>query len=134
MTVVKGGRGLISGSVAGGVSAVAAPSCFPLATAGTVLAATCGGESESDVGRAVVSVGSDVAFAMAEGTVKKTWICRARNILKRKINWRRKISLDGDFPDDMYAVCECYSLISRTGNLHYHFCDVATWQNTRLST
>jgi hypothetical protein len=75
--------------------------------------------------RLVVSIGSDVAFAMAEGTVKKTWICRARNILKGKNKWRRNFFLGGDLPDDMYAVCEWYSLISRTRNLHYHFCDVA---------
>ena len=59
---------LISGSVSGGVTAAAAPSCLPLATAETVLAATSGDESESEAKRAFESAGSDVAFAMAEGT------------------------------------------------------------------
>jgi hypothetical protein len=80
MTVMKGGGGVISGSVAGGVAPAAALSCLPLATAEAVLAATkC---SESDAGRAVVSVGSDVSFATAEGTVNKIWIGRVRKVLK----------------------------------------------------
>jgi hypothetical protein len=70
---------------------------------------------------------------MAEGTVNKIWIGRVRKVLKRKNIWRREILLDGDLPDDMYAVCEWYSPMSRTDNLQYHFHEVTDLSNTRLS-
>jgi hypothetical protein len=88
-----------SGSVTGGVIATAAAqSCLPLAAAETLLAATIGGESESEAGRAVESVGSDIAFAMAEGTGSKTWIGRARKFFKDRDTRQLEIPLNGICP------------------------------------
>ena len=75
-----------------------------------------------------VTIGSDVAFAMVEGTlpkpVYKAWIGRISKLFRDKSIWRHGVSLDGDLPSDMHAMCDWYSPIEGTGDLKYHFGEV----------
>ena len=71
------------------------------------------------------SMGSDVAFAMAEGPAAspthRWWIGRVCKLFKGKAQYRGSISLNEELPSDMFAVCEWYSAISGTENLKFHF-------------
>ena len=54
-----------------------------------------------------VSIGSDVAFAMDEGTGSsrqiKFWIGRVVKLFKGRATWRRPVPVDGDLPTDIFA-------------------------------
>ena len=72
-----------------------------------------------------VSIGSDVAFAMDEGTGSsrqiKYWIGRVVKLFKGRATWRRPVPVDGDLPTDIFAVCEWYSEVKQSGGLRFRF-------------
>ena len=72
-----------------------------------------------------VSIGSDVAFAMDEGTGSsrqiKFWIGRVVKLFKGRATWRRPVPVDGDLPTDIFAVCEWYSEVKQSGGLRFRF-------------
>ena len=73
----------------------------------------------------IVRIGSDVAFAMLEGTLSSpkhtAWIGRVRKFYRGKNLWRHEVSLSDGLPHDMFMICEWYSPIKGTGDLQYHF-------------
>ena len=70
-------------------------------------------------------MGSDIAFAMAEGPASspthRWWIGRVCKLFKGKAQYRGSISLNEELPSDMFAVCEWYSATSGSDNLKFHF-------------
>ena len=93
-------------------------------------AAAVGPSTASEAGsdeyeRNEASMGSDIAFAMAEGPASspthRWWIGRVCKLFKGKAQYRGSISLNEELPSDMFAVCEWYSAISGSENLKFHF-------------
>ena len=72
-----------------------------------------------------VSIGSDVAFAMDEGTGStrriRCWIGRVVKLFKGRAAWRRPVAVDGDLPADIFAVCEWYSEVQQSSGLKFRF-------------
>jgi len=111
------------GGGGGGAGAAAAANPGPAAAAVGPAAA-----SEADSGgyeRNEASMGSDIAFAMAEGPASspthRWWIGRVCKLFKGKAQYRGSISLNEELPSDMFAVCEWYSATSGSDNLKFHF-------------
>ena len=87
-----------------------------------------GGGDGSDGGGGslmLVTVGSDIAFAMEEGSGSSSrmhwWVARVCKLLKGKARYEGSVSLDDELPKDMVAVCEWYSRIPKTNSLKFRF-------------
>ena len=87
-----------------------------------------GGRQEEEEGAAAaheVIVGSDVAFAMIEGSASSPryvwWIGRVSKVFRGKHSYRQPVPLDGDLPAEITVVCEWYSPIDKSGRLNFHF-------------
>ena len=85
-----------------------------------------GGGDGSDGGGGslmLVTVGSDIAFAMEEGSGSSSrmhwWVARVCKLLKGKARYEGSVSLDDELPKDMVAVCEWYSRIPKTSSLKF---------------
>ena len=119
-----GRRGGDSGGGSGGGGGAAA-AVADAADAAAVDPSTASEAGSEGYERNEASMGSDVAFAMAEGPAAspthRWWIGRVCKLFKGKAQYRGSISLNEELPSDMFAVCEWYSAISGTENLKFHF-------------
>ena len=110
-----GGAGAAAEEGGGGGGAGAAPSADAPAAAASAAANTASSTE--------VSIGSDVAFAMDEGTGSnrriRCWIGRVVKLFKGKAPWRRPVAVDGDLPADIFAVCEWYSEVQQSSGLKF---------------
>jgi hypothetical protein len=114
----QGGGGGGGDGGGGGVGAAAA--------AAAAVDPSAASEAGSDgYERNEASMGSDIAFAMAEGPASspthRWWIGRVCKLFKGKAQYRGSISLNEELPSDMFAVCEWYSAMSGSENLKFHF-------------
>ena len=73
-----------------------------------------------------IRVGSDVAFAMLEGSVASpryvVWIGRVSRVFKGKKQHRYPVVIDSSLPPEIFLVCEWYSATS--DRLKFHFREV----------
>ncbi len=115
-----GGAGAAAEEGGGGGSGGGAGAA-PLADAPAAAAAAAANTASSTE----VSIGSDVAFAMDEGTGStrriRCWIGRVVKLFKGKAAWRRPVAVDGDLPADIFAVCEWYSEVQQSSGLKFRF-------------
>ena len=144
---VCGGSSKDSGSSGAGAGTpdakeAAASSSVSSSSSSTASSRTIGndhGSGEEEEVDLHVSIGSDVAFAMVVGTgsraVHQWWIGRVVKLFKGKGLWRGAVSIAGELPTDLSAVCEWYSPIPRTDNQKFFFretCDRTKYEFTHF--
>jgi hypothetical protein len=92
---------------------------------GAVADASVAAAADNTASSSEVSIGSDVAFAMDEGTGStrriRCWIGRVVKLFKGKAAWRRPVAVDGDLAADIFAVCEWYSEVQQPNRLKFRF-------------